>query len=114
MKLFKKKPEENISGFTCALFNNEINDDEICVNEKIESIKVLGAGCASCEKQYDYVMEVVQKLKLDIPVEYISDYEEILKYNVMSVPSLVINEKVVAEGKLVKQKTLEKLLARKE
>ena len=115
MGLFKKKKEENFTGFTCALCNNTIDEDgEIAINEKIETIKVLGAGCPSCHKQYEYVLEALQKLNLNIPVEYVTDLEEVLKYNVMSMPSLVINDEVVTTGKLISTKTLEKIFVQYE
>lgn len=113
MGMFKKKSEENFNGFTCALCNNDDSDTDITINEKIRSIKVLGAGCPSCHKQYEYVLEVMQKLQINIPVEYVTDLDEVMKYNVMSMPSLVINERVVVTGKLVKPKALEKLLSKK-
>jgi small redox-active disulfide protein 2 len=111
MGLFNKKKEEKFSGFTCALCNNSVDETtDITIDEKVESIKVLGAGCPSCHKQYEYAMEAVNNLNLDVKVEYVTNYDDILKYNVMSMPSLVINEKVVATGKLISIKNLEKIL----
>lgn len=109
MSLFKKK---NQTGLTCSLCSSEdASDINVNINESIKSIKVLGAGCPSCHKQYEYVQEVVKELNMDVEVLYVTEFDDILKYNVMSMPSLVINEKVVVEGKLLKQNALKKLFA---
>lgn len=109
MGLFNKNNKENI-GFTCALCNNdESAEADVTINEKIESIKVLGAGCPSCHKQYEYVKETIEKLGMNVELEYVTDLDKVMEYGVMSMPSLVINEKVVATGKLLKHKALEKL-----
>ena len=43
-------------------------------------------------------------------VEYITDMQKVMEYGVMSVPALVVNEKVVAMGKVLKSADVEKLL----
>ena len=110
MGLFKKN--NNISGcLTCSLRTSEdASDINVKINESIKTIKVLGAGCPSCHKQYEYVQEVVKKLNMNVAVIYVTELDEVIPYGVMSMPSLVINEQVVVEGKLLKPKALEKLL----
>ena len=49
-------------------------------------------------------------LGLDIEVEYITDMEKIMGYGVMSMPAIVVNEKVVSMGKILKAADVEKLL----
>lgn len=73
-------------------------------------IKVLGAGCKSCHQQYEYTKEAVSKLGLDIEVKYITDMEKIMEYGIMSMPAIVVNDKVVASGKILKAAEVEKLL----
>ena len=112
MGIFKKDKKEDITGFTCTLCtpNNEIADLDVNIDEKITCIKVLGAGCPSCHKQYEYVMEAVNKLGLDVKVEFVEDFDEVMKYEVMAMPSIVINEKVITSGKILKPQAVEKLL----
>ena len=43
-------------------------------------------------------------------VEYITDMEKVMSYGVMSMPALVVNEKVVSAGKVLKASEIEKLL----
>ena len=63
-------------------------------------IKVLGTGCSSCKSLYATVEKVVKELGIDASLVKEEDLEKILQYNVMSLPALVIDEKVVAKGKM--------------
>ena len=73
-------------------------------------IKVLGSGCKSCHALYEVAKEAVKKLDLPLEVEYITDMERIMEYGVMRMPALVVNEKVVSMGKVLKAADIEKLL----
>ena len=76
----------------------------------INSVKVLGAGCQTCHKQYENTKKAVQNKGLDIEVEYITEMEKVMQYGAMSMPVLVVNEKVVSQGKLLKPSEVEKYL----
>ena len=78
--------------------------------EGICCIKVLGAGCKSCHEQYENAKAAVKALGLDLEVEYITDMEKVMAYGVMSMPAIVVNEKVVSMGKVLKTADVEKLL----
>ena len=78
--------------------------------EGICCIKVLGAGCKSCHEQYENAKAAVKTMGLDIEVEYITDMEKVMGYGVMSMPAIVVNEKVVSMGKVLKAADVEKLL----
>ena len=73
-------------------------------------IKVLGAGCKSCREQYENVTAAVKAMGLNLEVEYITDMEQVMAYGVMSMPAIVVNEKVVTMGKVLKASDVEKLL----
>ena len=64
------------------------------------TIKVLGPGCANCKRLEQIARREVEKLGLDAAIEKITDYGEIMAYGVMSTPGLVIDEKVVAYGRI--------------
>ena len=49
---------------------------------------------------------------LPVQVEYITDMEKVMSYGVMSIPAIVVNEKVVSMGKVLKAAEVEKLLSR--
>ena len=78
--------------------------------EGICCIKVLGAGCKSCHEQYENAKAAAQALGLKVEVEYITDMEKVMEYGVMSMPAIVVNEKVVSMGKVLKAADVEKLL----
>ena len=73
-------------------------------------IKILGSGCANCIKLYDNTKLALQNIDIEAVVTKITDIEKIISYGVMSTPALVINEKVVSTGKLLKPKAIVKLL----
>ena len=80
--------------------------------QRTESVvyKVLGAGCKSCHEQYENAREAVKAMGLSVEVEYITDMQKVMEYGVMSMPALVVNEKVVSMGKVLKTADVEKLL----
>lgn len=66
-------------------------------------IKVLGTGCSGCKALHGVVLDVVNELGINANVEKIEDLMRIMEYNVMSLPALVIDGKVVAKGKLTRE-----------
>lgn len=73
-------------------------------------IKILGTGCKKCNQLQKNVETAVETLGGDYQVEKVTDLAEISNYGVMSTPALVVDEKVVSQGKLLKPKDIEKLL----
>lgn len=66
----------------------------------MKEIKVLGTGCAGCKALYATVEKVVSDLSLNVNLCKEEDLMKIMEYNVMTLPALVVDEKVVAKGKL--------------
>ena len=66
-------------------------------------------GCKSCHEQYENAKKAVKNMGLDIEVEYITDMQKVMGYGVMSMPAIVVNEKVVSMGKVLKASEVEKL-----
>lgn len=66
-------------------------------------IKVLGTGCASCKALYATVEQVVAETGIDAVVSKEEDIMKIMEYNVMTLPALVIDGKVVTKGKISAQ-----------
>lgn len=73
-------------------------------------IKVLGSGCAKCNQLEKATKEALQELGMDTTVEHVTDFSEIAAYGVMSTPALVVDEKVISYGKVLKAKEIIKLL----
>lgn len=76
----------------------------------IYCVKVLGTGCKSCHELYKNVKTAISSIGLPIKVEYITDMKKIITYGVMSIPAIVVNEKVISAGKILKAADIEKLL----
>ena len=109
---FGKKKEEEKKSCCCG---SEAKEETICCGAPVDGIcciKVLGAGCKSCHEQYENAKAAVAALGLKIEVEYITDMEKVMEYGVMSMPAIVVNEKVVSMGKVLKAADVEKLLRR--
>jgi small redox-active disulfide protein 2 len=64
------------------------------------TIKVLGSGCANCKKLEAVTREAVSEIGIEAEVVKVTEYPEIMKYNVLSTPGLVVNEKVVSAGRI--------------
>ena len=113
---FGKKKEEETKTPTCCCGGSEPKVEEstsCCCGTPVEGIcciKVLGAGCKSCHEQYENAMDAVKAMGIDTEVEYITDMEKVMGYGVMSMPAIVVNEKVVSMGKVLKAADVEKLL----
>ena len=74
------------------------------------NVKVLGSGCKNCHNLFEAATEAVNKLGLPVKVEYVTDMAEVAKYGAMRMPALVVNDKVVSMGKVLKADEVESLL----
>jgi small redox-active disulfide protein 2 len=63
-------------------------------------IKVLGSGCANCKKLEAVTHQVVDQMGIQAEIIKVTEYPDIMAYNIMSTPGLVINEKVVSYGRI--------------
>ena len=73
-------------------------------------IKILGSGCKKCISLTENTKSAVQELGLDANISKVTDFADISAYGVMSTPALVVDEKVVSFGKVLKPKEIERLL----
>ena len=64
------------------------------------NIKVLGPGCANCKRVEQIARKVVAEMSLDAEIVKVTDYNEMMAYNILSTPGLVINEKLVSSGRI--------------
>lgn len=75
-------------------------------------IKVLGTGCPKCKRLEQATRDAVTELGLDASVIKEEDIMKIMGYGVMRTPGLVVDEKVVASGKLLSVSEIKELLTR--
>ena len=64
------------------------------------TVKILGSGCANCKRLEQIARQAITEMGVDAEVIKVTDYNDILKYNILSTPGLVINEKVVSSGRI--------------
>ncbi|NLM92704.1 MAG: thioredoxin family protein [Bacteroidales bacterium] len=69
-------------------------------------IKVLGTGCPNCIRLEELCREVTGDLGIEASIEKITDLNAFGNYNVFLTPGLVVNGKVLSQGKLPTKTTL--------
>jgi small redox-active disulfide protein 2 len=70
-------------------------------------IKILGTGCKKCNLLQENAQKAIADAGLDIPIEKVTDLGEISGYGVMSTPALVIDERVISQGKVLKPQEIQ-------
>jgi len=116
------------SGGSCCTPSTDNSDTSSCCNASDESskstccspktpvsfstnkIEILGTGCPNCIALEKVINEAVSQMQLDIPVVKVTDVNEIMKYQVMSTPALVVNGDVKSTGKLLSIDEVKNLL----
>lgn len=63
-------------------------------------IKILGTGCPKCQSMTGVVKEVVSENKIDASIEKVENIMEIMKFNVMSTPALVVHGVITIKGRV--------------
>ena len=64
------------------------------------TVKVLGSGCTNCKRLEERVRKVVGEHGLAAEVEKITDYAQMMRWNLMQTPGLVVNDVLVASGRI--------------
>lgn len=105
---FGKKKEETKS--CCGNCNAETMEQAEAAKKEGCNVKVLGSGCANCNKLEAATKEALAELGMDTSVDHVTDFTQIAAYGVMSTPALVVDGKVVSFGKVLKKEEVIKLL----
>ena len=120
---FGKKKKEEKKTLCCCCGESETASENCCYNASATAntccgetvngiccIKVLGAGYKSCHEQYQNIINASAEVGLATNIEYITYMEKVMAYGVMSMPEIVVNEKVVSMGKVLKTADVVKFL----
>ena len=73
-------------------------------------IKILGTGCPNCNSMTGIVEEVVREHKIDASIEKVEDITEIMKFNVMITPTLIIDDVIAINGRIPSKEEVLELL----
>lgn len=74
-------------------------------------VKILGPGCPNCKKLEQITRRAVGNMGVDAEINKVTDYTDIMSYNILSTPGLVINEKVVSSGRIPQESEIMTFLA---
>lgn len=75
-------------------------------------IKILGSGCKKCNQLEENTKKALEEMGLVAEVIKVTDFKEIAKYGVMTTPALVIDEKVMSKGKVLKKEEIKEMLSK--
>lgn len=64
------------------------------------TIKILGSGCANCKKLEQIARQAVDSLNIESEIIKVTGMKDIMAYDVLQTPGLVINEKLVSSGRI--------------
>ena len=70
-------------------------------------IKILGTGCAKCNRLEQLTREAASELGIDADFEHVTQMEQIMAYPIMTTPALVVNEQVKCSGRIPNKEELQ-------
>ena len=76
----------------------------------MKTIKILGTGCPKCKQTIAIVNEVVAENNIEADVQKVEDIMDIMKYNVLTTPAVVVDEKVMIKGRVPSKNEILELL----
>ena len=71
------------------------------------NIKVVGSGCPNCQRLEALCREVVAEQNIAAEIEKVTDFNRFADLGIMMTPGLLLNNKVVSNGKIPTKSTLE-------
>ncbi len=78
---------------------------------EIKSVKILGKdGCCNCSRMFQDTIDLAAENNLVADIQHVTDIKEVMKFGVMSLPGLVINDKVVSYGRILSKADIKKAL----
>ncbi|MDP3436281.1 MAG: thioredoxin family protein [Bacteroidales bacterium] len=75
-------------------------------------IKILGTGCPKCKTLEKMTREVVEQNNIVATITKVEDIMDIMKYNILSTPALVVNEKVEIKGRVPSADEIKQVLSK--
>lgn len=101
--LIVEEPEKSETSCSCG---KQISEP----HEEVKEIKVLGPGCAKCKSTYQVIEKVVRENNLDVKLTKVEDIVEIMSYNIMATPAVVVDGTVKIKGHVPSESEVKQLL----
>jgi len=77
----------------------------------VKSVKVLGRdGCCNCSNMFQNAIDILAEKNIAADCQHVTDLQQVMSYGVMSLPGLVINEKVVSYGRILSKSDIQKFI----
>lgn len=97
----------------CSEESNESSENPCCATTpgtKVSEVLVLGPGCAKCKETYKVVERVISENNLDVKLSKVEDIAEMMKYNIMATPAVVVDGTVKIKGHVPSADEVKKVL----
>lgn len=66
-------------------------------------VKVLGPGCAKCKTTFQVIEKVIKENNLDVKLTKVDDIMEMMSYNIMTTPAVVVDGEVKMKGQALRK-----------
>ena len=73
-------------------------------------VKVLGPGCAKCKTTFQVIEKVIKENNLDVKLTKVDDSMEMMSYNIMTTPAVVVDGEVKMKGQVPSESDVKRLL----
>lgn len=73
-------------------------------------VKVLGPGCAKCKTTFQVIEKVIKENNLDVKLTKVDDIMEMMGYNIMTTPAVVVDGEVKMKGQVPSESDVKRLL----
>lgn len=73
-------------------------------------VKVLGPGCAKCKTTFQVIEKVIKENNLDVKLTKVDDIMEMMSYNIMTTPAVVVDGEVRMKGQVPSESDVKRLL----
>lgn len=73
-------------------------------------VKVLGPGCAKCKTTFQVIEKVIKENNLDVKLTKVNDIMEMMSYNIMTTPAVVVDGEVKMKGQVPSESDVKRLL----
>ena len=115
--LFSPKPCSCSCGNNLIIEETEKTVASCCCEDKpatikadVKEIKILGPGCAKCKTTYQVIEKVINENNLNVQFTKIEDITEIMSYNIMGTPAVVVDGTVKIKGHVPSESEIKQIL----